>query len=429
MSMPSIVIRAANAALRPTLSFVVCVLASICMLAAVVANLRTIRRARAILLYPDYGFGHTISGPDWLRRLHPGEANLTFFGTSYDGSRHNPLIGDLWGAKSFIWVRIGIVLPRFGAIYAPQWSERLFKGLHRFLAWYVPNTPCYFWIDDLVAATPRPDWLPASSPFNDRYESRYYPLMQARPAPALHVNEAIQTRVERALKTRFGSDFPHRCNFYVRHRGIARDEDTSSLNRISAELAEHLQAIRVLNHAGYQVLLTGDALAPAAMIAAMSGGLVDCRAAGIDPDSFRLFTGTEVDLHIGSLAGGSAYLLVTDMPGLMLNAFAPGDAMPRTTVSYKWLYQADGQLVGLDHLLGGMFYDHQLHGCSLVENTAEEMAEIVEDFLVNGDDAPYGTDPMQLGINAPWIRAANARISPAWLRNYHRRMQSYRVCA
>jgi hypothetical protein len=113
----------------------------------------------------------------------------------------------------------------------------------------------------------------------------------------------------------------------------------------------------------------------------------------------------------------------------MLNAFAPGDALPRTTVSYKWLYHPDGTLAELDVLLGGLFYDHQLHGHKLVDNSAEEMAEIVGDFLLHRSDSPYGVDPKELGIYAPWIKAANARISPCWLRNFHLRAQARLIYA
>ncbi len=410
--------------LRQMLLVAVRLLTLLWMLATIAVHLRTIRRARAILLYPDYGFGHTISGPDWLRRLHPGEANLTFFGTSYDKGRHNRLIRELWGAKSFIWIRTGIVLPRFGAIYDPAWSESLFRALRQFLAWCVPNALCYFWVDDLLAATSRPAWLSADSPFNERYESRYYPLMRARPAPALHVGKTIQHRVRQALTNRFGSDFSRRCAFYVRYRGFPNGEDTSSLNRLSPELGAYLPAIQVLNRAGYQVLLTGDTLAPADMVTAMAGGLVDWRAAGVDEDSFKLFAGTEVDLHVGSLSGGSSYLFVTDIPGLMLNAFAPGDALPRTTVSYKWLFEDDGIIVPLEDLLGGRFYNHQLHGCHMIDNSPQEMADTVEDFIKHANVRTYGVDPVDIGIEAPWIRAANGRISPIWLRNYYRRAEA-----
>jgi hypothetical protein len=49
------------------------------------------------------------------------------------------------------------------------------------------------------------------------------------------------------------------------------------------------------------------------------------------------------------------------------------------------------------------------------------MAETVADFIAHLGDRPYGVDPAALGIEAPWIRAANARLSPAWLDNYRRR--------
>jgi hypothetical protein len=395
--------------------------ATVSLIATIAAHLGAIRRARAILFVPDGGFGYTILSPDWLRRLHPGGGNLTFFGTSYDRHRHNRRIQDLWGANSFIWIRQGFMLPHLGAAYDSPFSFRLFHAAHRVLVRYMPDTPCYFAMEGLIAATPAPAWLDAEDAFNGRLESRYYPLIYSQPAPALHVGESIRSRVSQTLRNRCGTDFPRRCAFYLRYRGGGAGDDTSSLNRMSSSLDSYLPAIRVLNRAGYQVLLTGDALAPAKMIAERAGGLVDWRAAGADRDEFMLFAGTEVDIHIGSLSGGSAYLYVTDIPALMLNAFAPGDALPRTTVCYKWLYDSADSLVGLEPLLGGMFYDHQLHGCRLVDNTPDEMAESVEDFIARGGARPYGVDPAELGFAAPWIRAAEGRLSPAWLRQYERR--------
>jgi putative glycosyltransferase (TIGR04372 family) len=419
-----------QALLRPIKGVVPAVLLGAARLVALVAtvstfaaNLRAIRRAQAILIYPDGGFGHTIIAPDWIRRLHPGGGNITFFGTSHDRVRHNRLIAGVWGADKFVWVRQGIMLPYYQAVFDPVWNLRLFQAARRFLTWYVPNTPCYFWAEGLKSATPHPSWLAIDSPFNDLpFEGFHYTLGRARPLPPLHVGEPIRSHVSRALQDRFGSEFRRRCAFFIRHRGEINGADTSSHNRLSPEFDAHIPVIRALNRAGYQVLLTGDATAAAELIAERKGGLVDWRAAGVDRDAFRMFAGTEVDIHIGSLSGGSAFLYVTDIPGLMLNAFPPCDALPRTTVYYKWLFHADGSLASMEELFNGMFKDHQLHGCRLVDNTSEEMVEAVEDFIAHLDARPYGVDPIDLGVEAPLIRAAEARLSPVWLEHYRRQM-------
>jgi putative glycosyltransferase (TIGR04372 family) len=390
------------------------------IISAIVANFRKIREARAILLVPDGGFGHTIMAPDWLRRLHPGTGNLIFFAAIRGDKRHNFLIPELWRPNSFVWTRKGIVLPLVGSVHDPVWLDKLYRTVWTFLRWYRPNTPCYCSVDDLLDATPRPVWLAADSPFNIRYEKCYYPLIEASPAPALHVSEKIRSRVSTALLNRFGSDFPKRCSFYVRGLATPQPFDFSSVNRLSAPLETYMPAINVLNAAGYQVLLSGDVQLQTTMNTKMPGGVIDWQSAGVDRHDFNLFAGTEVDLHIGSLSGGSAFTFITEIPALMLNAFAPGDGLPRSTVYYKWLIQDDGSMPTLEQLLGGMFYDHQLHGCRLVDNTAEEMAEAVDDFLHNyfNQSGPYGVNPIDLGIDAPWLRAANARLSPLWLERY-----------
>jgi hypothetical protein len=393
---------------------------------SIILNLSHIKKTGAILLNPDSGFGHTISGPDWLRRLHPHVRTLTLFGTSFDPDRHNRLITELWGDDVFIWIRQGIMVSHFGAIYDPVLSGAIFRFLKRFLHWYVPNAPCYLSADDLVRATPQPKWLKAESQFNQRYESRYYPLIDAVPLPTLHVSQRIYSVTSKALRDRFGSSYPHRCTLYIRQRGSAVGNDLSSVSRTVPSLQDHMKAVSVLNEAGYQVLIAGDAVCSESRIAEYAGGLVDWRAAGVARDVFHLFAGAEVDVHIGCLSGGSTYSFVTDIPSLMINAFPPGDAYPKSTVYYKWLFDLNGHIASLNDLLAGKFFDHQLHNFQLINNNADEMADAVSDFIKHLNERPYGIDPARLGIDAPWIRAANGRLSPIWLRDYHQRANRHR---
>src|SRR6202012_6162956 len=113
------------------------------------------------------------------------------------------------------------------------------------------------------------------------------------------------------------------------------------------------------------------------LIETFKGGLVDWRSAGIDRDIFMLFAGLEVDAHIGNLSGGSAFLYVTDIPGLMLNAWAMGDALPRTTVHYKDLRDRDGTLGPLSRLFTEFFYDLECKGYRRVDAAPAELAEAV----------------------------------------------------
>jgi hypothetical protein len=49
------------------------------------------------------------------------------------------------------------------------------------------------------------------------------------------------------------------------------------------------------------------------------------------------------------------------------------------------------------------------------------MAEATADFIAHLGERPYGIDPAEIGIKADWIRGANARLSPVWLRHYRER--------
>jgi hypothetical protein len=383
--------------------------------AAVLANLGRLRRARAILLYPGGGFGHTISGPDWLRRLHPEGPNITLFATFPRG--HNRLIADLWGKDALVWVQTGMGLPGGMAVTDVAWTLRLFRALHRIIRTLAPRKTCYFGHEALSAATRPALGAIQGSLFDGRYEGRYYTLMQERPAPALHLEPAFRGMVERRLRERFGSGFQRRCAFYIRYP--AETVDPTSASRRSPQIAAFVPSFRVLNAAGYQVLITGDAELSPELIAEFDGGLVDWRSSGLDKEIFLLYAGLEVDVHIGNLSGGSAFLYVTDMPGLMLNAWSIGDALPRTTVHYKRVSDRNGRPIAPARLFTDFFFDFECKGCVVEEATPEDMAAAVRDFIEHCEtQRPYGVDPAEIGIAAPWFQSANARLSPVWLARF-----------
>ena len=391
--------------------------AVVSLTAIAIANLGKLWRSDVILFYPDGGFGHTLISPDWLRRLHPATRNLIFFGTY--PRHHNLLVGALWKPLMFVWVWIGFRLPGGIDVVDVAWSYRIFAVFDRIVRKFAPKKICYFGLEGLMSATPRPHWLAAGSFFDMRHESRYYTTINTRPAQPIHVSKAVRRRVERQLADRFGTVYPRRCALYIRHRGAADGEDLSSFTRLSAPFEAYLPAVKVLNDAGYQVLVTGDTRVPMKTAADMKGGVVDWRSSGVEPDDFLIYAGTEADIHIGNLSGGSAYLYVTDIPGLMLNAFPFGDSLPKTTVHYKRLYETNGSLVAPDQLFTKFFFDHDCSGYRLEDASPDELAEVVRDFIEHcHDQRPYGVDPSQIGLDAPWFRAADARLSPVWLANF-----------
>lgn len=349
-----------------------------------------------------------------MRRLYPGDYTLTVFGTI--PGRHNPVIADLWGRDRFLWIPTGMVVPRLGALADTPWAIEVFRRVHALFTRLFPGKTCHFSIYTLMDATPKPNWLEPGCYYEGRYESRYYHLIANEPAPALHLPAPIVATVIARLEERFSTTSRRRCAFYIRHKGLVVEEDLSSALRRSSSLDDHLPAIDVLVAAGYQVLLTGDVTAPPELVAAYGGAVVDWRASGTDRDTYMVFAGTEADIHIGNLSGGSAFLWVTDMPGLMLNAFPPGNAIPNATLHYKSVHGPDGRPVPLETQLSGLFSDIDTHGYVVETCSPQEMADVVSDFVAHCHaHRPYGVDPADLGIDAPWIKGANARLSPIWL--------------
>jgi hypothetical protein len=377
----------------------------------IVLNIRRVSRADCILLWPQGGFGHTLSSPDWLRHIAPNSRNLIIFGRW--PKRHNALIAELWGHDRFLWVWSAIWLPRVGVVADFRWSEALFEFAERQLKRVWPkkrvlNSWTLFW------ATPRPSWVEPGSKYDFNRECRLYALRAERPAPALHLGENRIRVVEGALRNVVGTGYERRCNLYLRRRL----GDVSNLARCAQPVAAYEPLVRYLVSRKFLVMITGDVdIAGTAL--ADEPLVVDWRRLGISKNLFHVYGGTETDLHIGNLSGGTAFTYVADIQTVLIDALAFGDAYPKTTIQYKRLRNADGSLVPLRTLFDKHALDFECRGCEVVEASPLEMMEVVKDVVENGlGTVPYGIRPESLGLYAPILKSADARLSPVWVRGF-----------
>jgi hypothetical protein len=378
----------------------------------IVTNLRTVAKADYIMLFPCGGFGHVLSAPDWLRRLDPAARTLTIFGR-WPG-RQNAVAAELWGRERFLWTWSAIWLPRLGVIADSRWCDTLFYLAQRQLKRLWPKKRYFHAVASLVKATPRPSWIEPGSKYDSHYESRLGALRLDRPAPALHLGERRTKTVESALTRSVGNGHRRRCNLYLRSKA----GDVTNALRCSQPLNAYLPLIRYLVDLEYLVMITGDVEIKGTILEGASN-VVDWRRAGVSKDLFHVFCGTETDLHIGNLSGGSAYTYVSDIQSVMIDAMAIGDAYPKATVQYKRLLRPDGSLIPLSTMFKDYSLDFECLGCQVVDTSPLEMLEVVKDVVENGlGQIPYGVRPESLGFCAPILKSADARLSPVWVRGF-----------
>jgi hypothetical protein len=398
-------------AVRSVARLLMRVLTSALLLLTLIVNFRRIANAEVILLCPHGGFGHTLSVPECLRSISPHSRNLVIFGRW--SQRHNPLIAELWGRDRFLWVWSAIWLPRLGVVADFVWCETLFDYVETQLKRVFPKKRILnLWM--LMWATPRPPWVEPGSKYDVNRECRLYALRARFPAPALHLGANRIRVVEGALRNVVGTGYRRRCNLYLR----SRQGDISLEARCAQPIAAYEPLIRYLLDQEFLILVTGDVEIGAATFAA-EPLVVDWRRLGISKHLFNVFAGTETDLHIGNLSGGSAYTFVTDIQTVLIDALSFGDAYPKATIQYKRLLRADGSLVPMATLFDKYALDYECRDCRFVEATAQEMLDVVKDVVENGlGIVPYGIRPETLGLYAPILKSADARLSPVWVSGF-----------
>lgn len=394
----------------------------------IATHFNKIRRSHAVLLAENGGHGFTLYAPDWFRRLFPDGPVLIFYGTTYEKARHNPLVSNLWCPNHFIWVRQGLTFSGGQTVYYnPAYIHLSFTLAATFLRLLFPAKHIVLHVPDLVHRSPLPENLDQESEgvrrlftedLPESYEGPLYYTFATRPAPPIHVPSALKEHVEKQLQIQSDHIFTRRCNLFLRNRPHS---DESSSNRQSGRLESYRGSIQELIKRDYQVLLTGDFDVSDDMINAFPGSIVDAKALGLDWESFSLYAGFEVDIHIGCFSGGSAAADINAIPNLMLNAFPPDHSLQRSVNHPKWVYRTDGKLMDLSSMLRGDFRNCYARGNRIEENSATEITTATIEFLENYSNPDYGIDPRSLGIDAPYFQICRGKLSPAWLRAYIQR--------
>jgi putative glycosyltransferase (TIGR04372 family) len=228
--------------------------------------------------------------------------------------------------------------------------------------------------------------------------------------------DEFNSRLEQAW-TAGGHATPRKiCCLYLRYE--ERDSRYIML-RNSSSLENHLLAIRHLNNAGYQVLLTGDFKIKDATKTEFKGGVANAEVIGVDHDLFQLFAASEADIFIGNHGGGDMISVSNGTPGLYIDWFPYSHGRKNAWFYYKSARDKNGEMISGKRLITDFIYDSTASFGTLLNNTQEEITDAVvcfiEDVKKRGAPDPCA-DVAALIPKDTNFHAIGARLSPAWVR-------------
>ncbi len=383
------------------------------------------------------GFGHSVLGPDMLRRMYQGQRCL-FFVASWR-YENNPKVSLLWTDIKVVFV------PRF--ISSIPYNKRViaipFLGWHDAMVVWVTRklvgllsggcakflTLCDIYQEvlalnnaSLLSAGEKNKKVRFSGMMADVYllTAQLYLFQNRIPAPSLHlptkIKADITTRLQR-LWQKAGHDGQAKiCCLYLRFEN--RDAANTKL-RNSSSLANHLPAIRLLNEAGYQVLLTGDFKIDAAIRHDRDGALVDSQSLGLEKDIYLLFAASEADVFIGNHGGGVVLAMINEIPSLFLDCFPYSIGRKNSWVYPKAARDKEGRPLPGRLLITDFVYDLTASFGTLLNNTEEEITDAVACFVedvTNLDNPDPYADIAALIPQDTQFHITGARLSPAWVR-------------
>ena len=383
---------------------------------------RRLRLADLIVVMDEGGFGHTIIGPDAMRRAYPGR-RLVFIALSEHG-RHNRRVARLWREVSVIFLPLNAGFRRGPSRVASDVVPWFKKAASRFVLewcrWLARRDAHVFPLVEFY------EQLPVAAHVRRAAQRRqtnvawwniaYLRLSRDIPAAAVYLPGPTRHRIAAVLKSRAPS-LEKTCCLYLRQKGSGQAEITSS-RRCGSPLEAYVPGIRLLVDAGYQVLATGDVILPASLVAEFHGAVVDARSAGIDADLFSIYAGTEASISVGDVGGGTWLPGLNGIPRLVINTFPYFYGFPGAWMYYKDLRDAHGRSVEPARLFREYAYDWDGAGMQVVDNSAEEIAAAISSFLQDLRDGARADGEGDGFPDDTWIHHAGARLSPAWIRRH-----------
>ena len=402
------------------------------MFVSLMARYRAFRKAQVVVIMPEGGFGHTVQGPDVARRLFSGRRCV--FVVLSDYGRHNWKVATIWPDIRLIFLplTLGITVGTLSiAVGHASWLKKYGPVIVQGFARMVSGSHALF-VDslvDLYARIPIAHDLKTAIqavPDYSRHHIAVFDLMMKVAARPVHIplkwREGIQGKLD-LVAANCGRPFlKNICCLYLRQKGRGGDASTSSRN--GSLLEAYVPAVRLLNRAGFQVLLIGDVPLSSLLYNEFGGLLIDAKNSHIDKEIFDLYAATEADIFIGEHGGGLILPGLNSIPRLIVNAFPYYIALPNSWVYFKKVRDQAGRLVHFRRVFAEYAYNFDISGMTVHNNTAEEIYEAVSCFIEDSSHRealdPNAHVVAQLPDHA-WIKyIVNARLSPAFLKSFDR---------
>ena len=383
-----------------------------------------------VLMTSPTSFAHTVFGPDTTRRMYPGKRCL--FLISSLRFEYNTAVRLLWPDITVIF------FPRFMfavsykhrvvAIPFIAWHDKMAVIVTRIFTRLVAGRKAVFHIlmelyEEMLGVhghvNSSPEWAKGKSKLSFDITTAIIKLQSSVLLPPIRLPESARgDMAKRFLRIweQLGGTSPLRiCCLYLRNE----KRESSAQLRNSSDLRSHLPAVKLLNEAGYQVLLTGDYDLNQETREEFRGGLVNAEDICVSNDLYQLFAATEADIFIGNNGGGETFAMVNNTPYLCLNWFPYFCGRRNAWVYFKSARDGEGQILPGRRLITDFVYDAAASFGTLVNNTQEEITDAVACFIedVKNVDAPdpHATVAALIPEDSQF-HITGARLSPAWVR-------------
>lgn len=400
---------------------------------------KAIRSADGIVFIRDAGFGHTLHGPDAVRRLHPG-LKLVFIVMAAP-ARHNFHVPKIWPDLTLFFVPVGVSL-RLGPFSLLISADERLQGvsgqhiIQKMISpWFINTKPWIAPVNELYDSIPAVPGIDIhSTPLIDfgastAWTPRYFKLQKDVPMPKVRLPETIRGEIREKLKIlRERSSLSHNgkiCTLYLRQKDVNSFEKSSS-RRSGSSLEAYLPGIKKTIDAGFQVLMTGDHPRDVNLQKEFDGLLVYPESISVKKDLFDLYAGTECDLFVGECGGGSWLPSYNHVPSLYINAYPFFFGRPDARVLFKTLKDEAGSLVNFNEVFKIHVYDPVLLKYEVCANSEVEITEAFEEFLeenVSGVPSKRSANTEKIESLIPretWFKLSNSRISVAYTRIFER---------
>lgn len=382
------------------------------------SQFRNLRSADVVVVHTYGGFGHTITGPDVVRRLYHGKRIV--YVMLVQNRRHNPEVQHIWPDVDVVTLPLCLFVTNPGQLYeaAATWLVRgVCNWLHTGVLLGRPHDDEQ---RDLYAQVPRAAGLekkdkPANMVKGHDFSIHYYHLLRATrhvqsPEYPARWHAAVCRRLNK-VRSDWLSDDCKVATLYLRQK----DNDLRS----GSQLTDYLPSVDCLVRRGYRVFLVGDVKIPRELT--RNNYVAGYRDAGVSRNVFRMYAALRADLCIAEPGGGIYLPNIRNIPCLVMNSFPFGFGLPNSWIHPKRLIDEAGQLVDWQRLFSEFALSYEFpSGIRVENNSSHDIQAAVAGFVDAVDSGQWESTLSAPPNQSEWSMLLHAQspICPTWFRAY-----------